>query len=167
MTTARFEFVLFGEFQASVSGRQVRLPGRKERALLAYLAMARGEPQTRDRLCGLLWGDRPDKQAHDCLKQALHRLRLAFSPLGSLPVLANRLTLALDAAVVACDVHAYKCLIDADATGALEEAVALCRGEFLDGLDIEEEAFSEWLAGERRRLRDLQLGALTTLFERQ
>ena len=54
-------------------------PGRKERALLALLAMPPGEPRSRDRLCGLLWGDRGDKQAHDSLKQAVHRLRSSFT----------------------------------------------------------------------------------------
>ena len=53
------------QFQARAAGQVIDVPGRKERALLAFLAMPPGEPRSRDRLCGLLWGDRGDKQAHD------------------------------------------------------------------------------------------------------
>ena len=40
-------------------GRQLSLPTRKDRLLLAYLALSAGKPQARERLAGLLWGDAP------------------------------------------------------------------------------------------------------------
>lgn len=62
----------------SGGGRELTLPSRKDRLLLAYLALSAGKSQTRDRLAGLLWGDRAETQARDRLKQALAGIRHAF-----------------------------------------------------------------------------------------
>ncbi len=56
---------------ASAAGRSIDIAGRNERALLAILAMPPGKPRSREKLAGLLWSDRSDKQARDSLKQAL------------------------------------------------------------------------------------------------
>jgi hypothetical protein len=41
------------------------LPTRKDRQLLAYLAMQEGRPQSREKLASLLWADRAEEQARD------------------------------------------------------------------------------------------------------
>ena len=102
------ELVLLGGFQARVAGQAIDVPGRKERALLAFLAMPPGEPRSRDKLCGLLWSDRGEKQAHDSLKQAVLRLRKSFDPMHPLPILADRASLSLDRAAVAIDVQEFE-----------------------------------------------------------
>ena len=84
------ELVLLGGFQARAAGQVVDVLGRKERALLAVLAMPPGEPRSREKLAGLLWSDRSDKQARDSLKQALLRLRKSFSSLYPLPIVTDR-----------------------------------------------------------------------------
>src|SRR5262250_3296909 len=105
------ELILFGGFQARAAGQVIDVPGRKERALLAFLAMPPGEVRSRDKLCGLLWGDRGDKQAHDSLKQAVHRLRSSFNSVLPLPVVADRGSLFLDRAAVAVDAQQFEQLI--------------------------------------------------------
>jgi len=70
---ASLQIILLGGFQARVSGREIDVPGRKERALLAFLAIPAGEPRSRDKLAGLLWSDRGDSQARESLKQALFK----------------------------------------------------------------------------------------------
>jgi DNA-binding SARP family transcriptional activator len=65
------ELVLLGGFQVRAAGQAIDVSGRKERALLAVLAMPPGEQRSRDKLAGLLWSDRGDKQARDSLKQAV------------------------------------------------------------------------------------------------
>lgn len=159
------ELLLFGGFQVRAAGRQVHVPGRKERALLAFLAMPAGRPHSRDRLCALLWGERSDRQAHDSLKQALHRLRASFDPALPLPIRADRAALALDPAAVAIDVQEFEHLIDEGTPQALERAAAIYRGDLLDGLDVREAVFEEWLLIERQRLRNLERDALTTLLD--
>src|SRR5262245_53841202 len=105
------ELDLLGGFQARAAGQVIDVPGRKERALLALLALAPGEGRSRDRLAGLLWGDRGDKQAGDSLRQAILRLRKAFDPVQSLPLLTDRGSVCLDQAAVAVDVQKFEALM--------------------------------------------------------
>ena len=163
---APLELALLGRFQIRVAGREIDVPGRKERALLAFLAMPPGEPRSRDKLCGLLWGDRSDKQAHDGLKQALYRLRSSFEPVRSLPLLADRTSLVLDPAAAAVDVGEFERLIGEGSSESIARATALYRGDLLEGLDVLEESFEAWLLIERQRLQNLALDALATLLDR-
>jgi DNA-binding SARP family transcriptional activator len=55
---ASLQLVLLGGFQARAAGQEIDVPGRKERALLAFLAIPAGEARSRDKLAGLLWSDR-------------------------------------------------------------------------------------------------------------
>src|SRR5688572_12261937 len=67
---------LFGKFELRLAdGRLLDLPGQKDRAVLAILALSRGAALSRDKLTGLLWGDRGDVQARDSLKHALKHIR--------------------------------------------------------------------------------------------
>lgn len=163
---APFYIALLGRLQISAAGRKINPRGSKERALLAYLAMSPGAQHSRDALCGLLWGERASKPAHDSLKQALHRLRLAFASVRPLPVLADRTSLTLDEAAVTVDVQRFERLIQTGTTQGIEQAVALFHGEPMEGLDLPEAGFEEWLSAERRRLRGLQLDAMVTLLDR-
>ena len=57
----RFKINLLGGFEiAAPDGRAIEISARKTRALVAYLAMAPGRAQGRDRLIGLLWSDRAE-----------------------------------------------------------------------------------------------------------
>ena len=70
------DLTLFGCFGLKLAdGSVADLPGQKDRALLAILALNAGSPQPRERLAGLLWSDRGDTQARDSLKHALTRIR--------------------------------------------------------------------------------------------
>ena len=84
-------------------GGKLTLPTRKDRLLLAYLALSAGKPQARDQLAGLLWGDRAETQARDSLKQALAGIRQAFRQAEPRPVRADRETIALEAAGIEID----------------------------------------------------------------
>ena len=159
------ELVLLGGFKARAAGHAIDVSGRKERALLAVLAMPPGEPRSRDKLAGLLWSDRGDKQARDSLKQALLRLRKAFGTLHPLPILTDRESLTLDAAHVAVDVQEFEQRIAEGTPDAIARAATLYRGDLLDGLGVRDPAFEEWLLFERQRLRDLARGTLTRLLD--
>jgi SARP family transcriptional regulator, regulator of embCAB operon len=56
MPSARIE--LCGRLAAEIDGREVELPGRQGRLVLAYLAVHRDRPVTRDELIALLWPER-------------------------------------------------------------------------------------------------------------
>jgi DNA-binding SARP family transcriptional activator len=157
------ELVLLGGFQAGVAGHVIDIAGRKERALLAVLAMPPGEPRSREKLAGLLWSDRSDKQARDSLKQALLRLRKSFGSLYPLPMVTDRASVTLNRAEIAVDVQEFEQLVAEGTPDGLARATKLYRGDLLEGLDVRDPAFEEWLLFERQRLRDQARDALARL----
>jgi DNA-binding SARP family transcriptional activator len=121
--------------------------GRKELALLTYLACRAGRPAPRAELATLLWGESRESAARQSLRQALVRLkRAATLPLD---VRADRVTLGageweVDAAAFEADL----------AAGRLREAVGRWEGDFLAGVeDAGGEAWRLWLEVEREALR--------------
>jgi serine/threonine-protein kinase len=141
---------------------RARLPHRKRLALLAYLAAAtpRGAHR-RDTLLAIFWPESDDEHARAALSQALYVLRRqlgddAFLGLGNDEV-------ALNPQALWCDAAAFEATLDA---GRPEEAVALYRGDLLEGFLIRGAPdFAHWVDRERRRLRQRASEALWTLAE--
>ena len=118
-------------------------------ALLAYLGAAtpRGA-QRRDKLVTLFWPESDETRARAALNQALYVLR---SRLGDVFVSRGNDEVALDAAAVWCDAAAFEDLLD---SGRADEALALYRGDLLDGFFISNAPeFERWVDEERQRLR--------------
>jgi TolB-like protein/DNA-binding SARP family transcriptional activator/Flp pilus assembly protein TadD len=161
---ADLNLTLFGGFEARRgSGAVVDLPGQKERALLAYLAMTPGDAHPRERLAGLLWSERGDRQARDSLKQALMRLRRCLEASDGGALRADRQSVALKRAAVSVDVLAFERFIRDGTVDALAQAIAIYRGDLLEGIAIHDQAFENWLLVERQRLRQLLERALADL----
>ena len=164
----RFQLKLLGGFDSRLaSGPVLDIAARKTRALLAYLALPAGRAHTRDKLVGLLWSDRADEQARSSLRQALTELGKAFGAAEPLPLIKARDTVALDPAIVGVDALDFERLATSNLIGELRRATALYAGDLLDGLDIRDEAFEEWLAAERQRLRALAVAAFKKLLTQE
>ncbi len=74
--TGKLQVRLFGRFAVTTGDdKLVKIAGKKNQALLAYLAANVDRAQPRERLAGLLWGDRFDEQARQSLRQAISKLR--------------------------------------------------------------------------------------------
>jgi TolB-like protein/Flp pilus assembly protein TadD len=158
---------LLGGFGAqSASGQDIVLPGQKDRALLAYLALAPGGPHPRERLAGVLWSQSGEQQARDSLKQVLLRLRRGLGSANGALLHADRQSIALDRAAVEVDVAEFLRLTQETSVDALTEAANLYRGDLLDGLGHIDPEFEEWLSIERRRLRQLYERALGNLMSK-
>lgn len=136
------------------SGKEISLPGKKARALLAYLALNGSTPQSRERLATLLWGSRFDDQARQSLRQCLSRLRRVLDGYAAGTLRTEDEYVVLDATAISVDACRFQSALETGDRESLEGAAALYRDEFLAGLDIPEEAFEDWLAGERSRFRD-------------
>jgi TolB-like protein len=149
---AALAVALLGGFEIRSDGVPRDLTGQKERALLAILALPPGVGHPRERLAGMLWGDRGEAQARDSLKHALARLR---SALGPDTVVADRQSARLDPTAVDVDVARFEALLRDGRPEAIERALALYRGELLDGISVRDPGLSNWLAIERERLRRL------------
>ena len=142
---------LFGDWSlVGPDGADLVLPTRKDRQLLAYLAMQGGRPQSREKLASLLWADRAEEQSRDSLRQSLAALRRAFRVVGLDPLTTDRNTASLDRTIVTTDAAAFtEGCIGAAPPGVL---AGLYRGPFLEGLDASTPEFERWVSQERERL---------------
>jgi DNA-binding SARP family transcriptional activator len=155
---------LLGGFDLRLaSGAEVRLPTRKSRSLLAYLALVPGRAQPRARLMGLLWSDRAEPQARGSLRQELHALRQGLAGADPPALRFAGDAVELDAGVVEVDALPFERLAGREERTALEQAAALYRGDLLAGLTARDPVYDDWLTFERRRFRDLAVGALGEL----
>ena len=144
-------------------GHPFRLPTKKAWALLAYLALQPGRVFSREHLAGLLWGDRFDEQARKSFRQTLYEIRNALGDDAGEFLVTTRDTASLNSNDTVVDALRLEMLIAKDDEGSLTESDTLYRGPLLQGLDIGEEAFEEWLAAERARLHVRACGALERL----
>ncbi len=123
----------------------------KRLGLLAYLATA--SPRRflrRDSLLALFWPDLDESHARAALRRALYFLR---GELGADAVIGRgEEEVGVSEESLWCDVPALDLAI---ARGDFEQAVALYRGDFLDGLHVTAAApeLQEWLDRERGRVR--------------
>src|SRR5262249_44319857 len=142
----------------SADSAKLTLPTRKDRLLLAYLALSDRRPQSRERLAGLLWSDRAEAQARDVLKQSLAGLRQAFRQAGLDPLRADRDSVTFEPSGIDVDSLAFGGL--AGEAQAFDKAIALYQGDLLEGIDDVGAAFEEWLRPERERLSSLAVRVL-------
>jgi TolB-like protein/DNA-binding SARP family transcriptional activator len=142
-------------------GSSETLPRQPKRlAVLAYLAtaMPRGFHR-RDKLVALFWPEAGQDQARHSLSQALHILR---TELGSAAV-KNRGDgdVAIDNSSVTIDVVEFEHAVAID---DFERALELYRGDFLDGLFVNDAPeFERWMEDRRTWLKEKAAGAAWAL----
>jgi len=124
-----------------------RLP-KKGKAVLAYLAIV-GQPVPRDRLADLLWPFQEQEGARHSLRNCLLEVRKYLGPQRD-RLHGDFSSCRLE---VETDLTAFLNLVATGGRGELAQAVALVRGELLDGMDLASEPWNQWLQGERDRLR--------------
>ncbi len=155
---------LLGGFEARAVGKAaLSFPTKKTKALLAYLAAHPGKSHSRSDLANLLWGDSGDEQARASLRQTLSYLRKALTPTGREHLVVQDDLVSIDPATIQVDVATLENLTVQGIPEALERAGDLYRGDFLEGFDLREEDFNDWLGVERARLRELATEALKEL----
>ncbi|HEV3497793.1 MAG TPA: helix-turn-helix domain-containing protein, partial [Actinomycetes bacterium] len=72
------EFAILGPLEVRDGAAPVRVPGAKERALLADLLVNAGRPVAPDRLVDDLWGGRPPGRPNASLQAKVSQLRRAL-----------------------------------------------------------------------------------------
>jgi DNA-binding SARP family transcriptional activator/predicted ATPase len=157
---APVEVMLLGAPQVRRDGAPVAFDTRKALALLAHLALTdRARP--RDVLAELLWPDHDADHARGALRRTLSTLRGAV---GAEAVEATRDRVALvRGPELAIDVDRFRALAGA---GALEDAVAVFGGDFLEGFGLRDApAFEDWQRGEAEGLRRELAGVLGRLVD--
>ncbi|MEA3276591.1 MAG: BTAD domain-containing putative transcriptional regulator, partial [Pseudomonadota bacterium] len=160
-----FRLGLLGGFEMTgEDGAPLPIGMRKAKALLVWLALRPAQPQPRERLAGLLWGESGEAQARHSLRQALSQLRRAL-PDADAVLRAEGEMIALVPDAITSDVAELQHLAAADNLRDLERAAALYRGEFLEGFSARASEFEDWMLAERSRLRELAAQILGRLLE--
>ena len=157
------EVRLFGELEALNGGVPVPVRGAKQRALLALLALQRGQPVGADRLIDLLWGDGQAANPANALQAQIGQLRRTLGPAA---ILTTEAGYALGAGPDEVDVVRFEQLVakgrrlaaDGEmepASAALGEALRLRRGE-----PLAEFTYAGFFNAERAHLDELTLVAI-------
>jgi predicted ATPase/DNA-binding SARP family transcriptional activator len=153
---------LFGELEAWTGGVPVPVRGAKQRALLALLALQRGQPVSADRLIDALWGNGQATNPANALQAQIGQLRRTF---GAAAIVTSEAGYALTAGPDDVDVVRFEQLVTtgqrlaadgelAQASATLGEALGLRRGE-----PLAEFAYAGFADAERTRLDELTLVA--------
>ncbi|WP_033433322.1 AfsR/SARP family transcriptional regulator [Saccharothrix syringae] len=129
------DFGLLGGVRAEAGGTDLDIGHTRQRGVLAVLLLEEGRPVPVDRLVDRIWGDRPPLRARETVYGYVSRLRAAGIDIRRGPG-----GYALDAERV--DLDEFRDLVararvapDDEAARCYDRALALWRGEALDGLD--------------------------------
>src|SRR5437868_10629995 len=142
---------VLGELELEFDGERIEPPRRgPARNLLAWLALHPG-PHPRSTVAGRLWPNVLDASARASLRTSLSALRAAI---GSAALAAGRTQVGLADGQVWVDADEFERL---RAAGCAAEALELCRGELLAGLD------EDWVLVARDEHRDAQGQLLAAL----
>lgn len=159
------ELTLFGSPQVRRHGQVVTgFRSSKAQALLYYLAVT-ARPHTRPTLTGLLWGDQPETSARASLSKCLSNLH---DLLGD-ALLIDRQSVSFNRSIpYQLDTETFAAAISAPITAAsahaLQTALALYRGDFLEGFYVRDAPdFEQWLLGQRAQYREHVLQGLHAL----
>ncbi len=151
---ARFRIRTFGGLQVlDAQGRAVFVPARKAAALLAYLAMQPGREQPRSRLAALLWGSSGEAASRASLRQALLVVRRTLGLGDNELVSGPGEAIALASGVASVDALELEAAAGTD-DPALASQLTTVDGDFLEGFEMREPAFEDWLGLRRAQLRE-------------
>jgi hypothetical protein len=135
---------MLGPFRVeSPEGHDCTPHSRKTRALVAMLVLSPHGTRSRAWLRDKLWSDRGENQASGSLRQALSELRRAFAVLPSDVLSADASTVSLDLNRLDIDIH------DVQQDSPRLGPVAGTPLQLLEGLDVRDPEFEEWLRAER------------------
>ena len=156
------EVKLFGEFEVVRGGVAIPVRGAKQRALLALLALNRGNPVSADRLIDQLWGEGQTAKPANALQAQIAQLRRT---LGASAIVTSESGYALDISAADLDAARFEDLVAegrrlraegevARASAVLGDALRLRRGE-----PLSEFAYAGFADAERAHLNELALVA--------
>lgn len=149
-------------------GFELSLPSRKVRALLALVALSPQGSASRNRIAGVLWGDRGEAQARASLRQALHELRRALEATELGHALAvDRDTVALDLAALEVDARLDPALAEHLPLTALEARLTPWTTGLMEDLDGVAPPLDDWLREERGNRRAALVRAVTARLARE
>ena len=159
MPDAQLKLQLLGPVEATIDGRPLPLGPKKQRSLLAVLALHANETVSVDRLVDALWGDRPPATAQKMVQLYVSQLRRLLAA-DSVQIVTQGGGYALRIDPTAVDAASFERLVEKAVSdrGAPNEAAhaALTLWQGAPLADVANEPFA---AAEIRRLEELRLRA--------
>ncbi|MBV8068959.1 MAG: hypothetical protein JO270_03575 [Acidobacteriaceae bacterium] len=154
LESAVLSVTLLGKLSFRVGENEIELLSRKNRALLAYLALTEAQEESRERLVGLFWSESPEERARASLRQALHEIRSALVPSGFSGLRTDKLTVGFDSAQIRVDlVEVLKHSADGKSHPRLLQGPNLV-DEILAEVESSDPAFQTWVLAKRQTIRD-------------
>ncbi|HSP14584.1 MAG TPA: response regulator [Thermoanaerobaculia bacterium] len=167
---AVLELELLGDFRMRAeSGALINISAKKSQAMLAYLGVKPAQLVSRDKMAALLWSSTATEQARQSLRQTLSSLRKELAQISKdRKILVEEGDfLSVDPDLVQVDVAEFEKGLGSGTEEGLARAVSLYRGDFLEGFELDEERFDQWVIAERDRLHRAALRAHSQLVEIQ
>jgi TolB-like protein len=157
----RIQLNVLGRFEIRSEGEPVDLRAKKAQALLAYLAVENGRFHSRESLATLLWGGTGEERARHNVRQALSQIRRIC---GSI-VVSKGQSLSIACEICTIDVVEFEGLANENDAKTLAESLDHYRGDLLDGVQLREPEFEDWLRGARERLRGVACATIDRLID--
>ena len=162
--TSHLRINLLGELSASYDGNLLDLGGRRQRAVLAVLLLARGEVVPAERLADAVWGEHAPADVVSALQSYVSHLRRSLQP--DAPARARSAVIVREGPgytvrqpLDAVDAWRFEALLArADGASRPREAAALLREalELWHGPALADYADEPWAAAEIARLSELR-----------
>src|SRR5918999_6164946 len=159
------DFRVLGPGEARAGGRPLALAGARQRALLAVLLLRAGEPVSRDRVMGEVWGEGPPAGAVKTVQAVVSRLRRALGGEAA-RLVSSAAGYRLRVEPDELDLSRFERLCGegrrALAAGRHERAAARLRAALAEwrGPPLADVAFEPFAAPEVARLEDLRAAAV-------
>ncbi len=155
---------VLGGFALRVAGRPIAVGGTRLHALLAYLALHSGAPQSRQQIAARFWPEAPEAQGRNNLRQLLHQLRQAW-PDHEEWIESDARAMQwrgdprarVDAVEFEREFAAARAMSGSDRGTARAKLAAIARTYAGDLLP---DCYDEWIVPHRDRLHGAALGAL-------
>lgn len=160
-----FRISVFGGVGLSIAGKDVHLPNRRARALLAYLALSESRKESRERLAGLFWGDTHERNARSSLRQVLFETRDALSPLRCQALISEREYVKLEASAIDVDLTAVVRQVEEGLVPETLQVQPRAADTLLAGYEDLGDVFEEWIRESRRAAHEKLLRALEIGYE--
>jgi TolB-like protein/DNA-binding SARP family transcriptional activator/Tfp pilus assembly protein PilF len=159
-----FRLSLLGPFSLTgPSGQVLEVSSRKNRLLLAMLALAPQRSIGRDRLAGLLWSENSEEQSRSSLRQGLAVLRKDLRGQDGLFFAGVDSSVTLHPRNVVIDTDLFLENAELASRPSLERAIGLWRGPFLAGVTAPEPDLEQWLAERREYFNGRYVTAMDRL----
>lgn len=161
------ELRLLGGFLALARGKPLILGARKDRALLAYLALFPGRGCSRERLADILWGE-VEGDARHSLRQSLSVIARAIAtahPASARALQIDRDKVSLDPGCVVVDALRVRALLQTKSAQDLETGGQLYAGRLLEDIGHVSPRFDDWLVAEREQLAVAAINANRLLLD--